>query len=815
MKDATYERLIELLDDSSLSPAAVDCVLAAAEGEPELAAHLAGRAAPARRSPAAQPTVTPARVYLEEIAVEGFRGVGRRARLQLEPGPGLTLVVGRNGSGKSSFAEGLEVLLTGTTLRWEERTKVWQEGWRNLHHEGVVSLDARFRIDGEAKALEVGRTWPTDATLGSPHALRVSGPRDSWDALGWQRPLEQFRPILSYNELGTMFTSPTRAAVLYDALSAVLGLEDFDAVQSALRQQRLASDKAIKGEREARKALRRKLEAAADPRAATAATQLRPRTPDLEAVMRSTVLADAGAEHDARLLVALELPPPDSIAARFGEMKSARERIEELEISDASRLDALAGLLETGLAFHNQHSGPSRDCPLCGTEDALDEGWLLRTHAEAQELRQQSRDLRQARNVFPAARAGAADIFARGTWAALAQGAGAGIEVGDAEGIWEAWSALLAGADDEFMAQGPAVATQLLNAVREAQRKAVAEQATRDLEWRPLRDAIADWVSTARAAARPRDLVGSLKDAETWMKWCTARLRDERLAPVVEAALANWTELRHESNVMLGGVALRERGNQRSVTFDVVVDGTDASAFGVMSQGELSALAISIFLPRAMLPGSPFAFILIDDPVQSMDPAKVDGLARVLARAAGERQVIVFTHDERLPEAVRRLDIDARIMQVQRRAGSKLEIIAARPPSDRHIGEAFAFAKADDVPDEVRARVIPGLCRCAIEAACAARLRRTLLEEGTAHAQVEERLASITSLTGWLAAALNLTVAQGREIREAIRRLGGDDAVEVVDLARRGTHERLNVDGLQLVQGARRLVRALEERPRP
>jgi ABC-type Mn2+/Zn2+ transport system ATPase subunit len=51
----------------------------------------------------------------------------------------------------------------------------------------------------------------------------------------------------------------------------------------------------------------------------------------------------------------------------------------------------------------------------------------------------------------------------------------------------------------------------------------------------------------------------------------------------------------------------------------------------------------------------------IDDPVQSMDPSKVDGLARVLAALAEKRQVVVFTHDTRLPDAVRRLEIEAMI----------------------------------------------------------------------------------------------------------------------------------------------------------
>ena len=90
---------------------------------------------------------------------------------------------------------------------------------------------------------------------------------------------------------------------------------------------------------------------------------------------------------------------------------------------------------------------------------------------------------------------------------------------------------------------------------------------------------------------------------------------------------------------------------------------------------------LSLFLPRATLPESPFRFVVIDDPVQSMDPARVDGLARALEETARTRQVIVFTHDERLPEAVRRLGIESRMFMVTRRPGSVVEVRKSLDPA--------------------------------------------------------------------------------------------------------------------------------------
>lgn len=86
--------------------------------------------------------------------------------------------------------------------------------------------------------------------------------------------------------------------------------------------------------------------------------------------------------------------------------------------------------------------------------------------------------------------------------------------------------------------------------------------------------------------------------------------------------------------LQLDDVMLARWATQRRLELSVSFDGSDSSALGVMSQGELHALALSLFLPRATLPESPFRFLVIDDPVQSMDPARVDGLAKVLELVA-------------------------------------------------------------------------------------------------------------------------------------------------------------------------------------
>jgi hypothetical protein len=224
--------------------------------------------------------------------------------------------------------------------------------------------------------------------------------------------------------------------------------------------------------------------------------------------------------------------------------------------------------------------------------------------------------------------------------------------------------------------------------------------------------------------------------------------------------------------VALGRIELAGAKSQRRVTLDVTVDGIPGAALGVMSQGELHSLALSLFLPRATLSESPFRFVVIDDPVQSMDPARVDGLARALEETARTRQVIVFTHDERLPEAVRRLAIKSTILGITRRPKSVVEVRTSLDPVQGHIEDALALVHTTELPVAVLRRLVPGFCRSALEAAFITVVRRRRLAAGRLHGDVEEELKGAGKLTPLAALALFDDRNKGGDVVNRLNKLG-------------------------------------------
>jgi hypothetical protein len=302
------------------------------------------------------------------------------------------------------------------------------------------------------------------------------------------------------------------------------------------------------------------------------------------------------------------------------------------------------------------------------------------------------------------------------------------------------------------------------------------------------------------------DVCVDLQAAEKWLKAQADGLRDEGLAPIAEQAARTWQALRQESNVDLGPVRLEGSATRRRVALDVTVDGEASAALGVMSQGELHALGLALFLPRAMLDQSPFRFLVIDDPVQAMDPAKVDGLARVLAEVAATHQVVVFTHDDRLPEAVRRLQLGATIWEVARRERSVVDLSRSEDPVARYLGDARAVALTDGLGEVARRRVVPGLCRSAIEAVCHEVVRTKRLAAGDRHADVEAAIAACTTTVTTMALALFDNAGEGSRVLPHVDSRFGGRAADALRACKEGAHGGHDGPLVELVRDVEQLV---------
>jgi len=183
-----------------------------------------------------------------------------------------------------------------------------------------------------------------------------------------------------------------------------------------------------------------------------------------------------------------------------------------------------------------------------------------------------------------------------------------------------------------------------------------------------------------------------------------------------------------------------------------------------------------------------------------------------LAEAALTRQVIVFTHDDRLPEAVRRLGLPATVHNVTRRAKSVVEVRQTTDPVTTLIDDARAVAMTDDLPLDVASRVVPGFCRSAVEAGCMEAVRRRRLAKGKTHDAVEELLTANAKLYPLIALALFDDESRTNDVMPRLKKMG-QWAIDAFTVCKMGAHERHEGELKLLVDNSKRLAQSLQVMP--
>ncbi len=164
----------ELLDaDDAVADETVYLVAAALQGDEELADQLGGDlpSPDASRHTVARrigPPVAGVPSLDHGVGIPRHRPPPRHAGTQSLPG-GITVISGRNGCGKSSFAEALEYALTGESYRFANRAKHWRDSWRNLHSGNPTAIEVDFAMepddDRSGSKVAIGADWAAGADL--------------------------------------------------------------------------------------------------------------------------------------------------------------------------------------------------------------------------------------------------------------------------------------------------------------------------------------------------------------------------------------------------------------------------------------------------------------------------------------------------------------------------------------------------------------------------------------------------------------------------------------------------------------------------
>lgn len=730
-----------LTDNESVADETVYLVAAAMRGDDEFADQLGGDApVPERPKVEKIDAPPPLRAFLRSITVSGFRGIGGRATLEVNPYCGITVISGRNGSGKSSFAEALEFALTGTSYRWEaKKGQHWQASWRNLHAGEPASIKIDFAMepddDRTGTVATVGVDWPPDSKLNAAERWsQIKGQtREPVAALGWDPALKTHRPLMSYDELGGVFEEGQ--AALYDALDTLLGLDEVAAAEGRLKDAEKRLGGARKTANEARTRLRNSLSEVTDPRAEQV-KKLTARVPyDLDAIKATTLgtaTDQAATIAKLRRIAGLEVPTTGKATEVADELRAAIDAHAAGADSAVKALTSRAALLRDALHLHADTGDGA--CPVCET-GTLDAAW----RAGAEE-RLRAAEASTAKHQALAARLKLARSAADGFFGEV-------INVAAVEGVELAALAPFAAAlknartAPDTLADRPShieLAALELDESAAALRKEAAERAD-SLEdaWAPIAGAIVAWVDQETAARKDDASLDQVKRALKCLREAADTLRERRLAPMVEQTSEFWGRMRHESNVDIGNISLEGVANRRHVVVDGAVDGVSTGALTVMSQGELHALALAMFIPRATTPASPFRFLVLDDPIQAMDPAKIAGFLDVLVELGKTRQVIVFSHDDRLPAAIRARSVPAQLLDVTREQGSLVVVKANDLPADRYVADAEALILDDDIDDLIKRKAAPGLFRMAIEAAAHQRYFGERAKAGAAYHETD------------------------------------------------------------------------------
>ena len=658
-------------------------------------------------------------IFFRWLEIEGFRGFARRERFDLDSS--VVILIGPNGTGKTSFFDAIQWLLLGSL----ERLEPWRLR-RNTEH--VVN---QYRAALSEPATVAAGICLDDRNVELRRQGRYDKSRLEWsdedgvlyDDAAQAALVSALTPLGRMSLQQSLLTSgllqqdvirdvlEDKPAARYEQLAAILGLNAVAGFPAAARKRadKLAEDGVAARDRVARletQARETRERISTLEGRATAAPDIEKLQADLRGVLeanseyvgiRGAVPArvdDAerigkAASVAAATLSSLPAAPMKDVADRAAESGPSSEDLEAFRrASDAAQgaVDrAQETLSEAQRRYESQREVSSRltalaaqaipllgeQCPVC--EQSIDPDHVRR-HLEML-VANAPGDLEGLRRAVETA---TSDLATRRQNLVRAQTSlqtaiARSEEIGRASSALASWQSALAEAlrsveDERFDLKVSSAVLERDASARDSTKRGleqIAEACSRlaaGLQWSREAPAISggrarlseiepdltEARDQAAAASAAEDGARSLQRASVR---AVAGVTEERFAllrPVIQDIYTrldphpSFTDLRFAVEVY------RERGVVSAEVWDPELE-LNADPLLVFSSSQANVVALSSFLALGWSSGpDAMPFLLLDDPLQSLDDVNALGFADLCRHMRSRRQLIVSTHDHRL-----------------------------------------------------------------------------------------------------------------------------------------------------------------------
>ncbi|MGP9683065.1 AAA family ATPase [Brachybacterium sp. AOP3-A1-3] len=599
---------------------------------------------------------------LERISIHHFRGVANDDPLvvSFEPTPGITVLHGLNGAGKSSVSDAIEFGLSGKPSEASSATGGKSPLWDPVHlargsqsaHVSVTLTSGTARLVLDASLDSSGAIQSHTATIKDAEGERQA-PLDS----SWRAALLSHQPVFAYASLERRVQLSKDLAEYFEGLLALGG--SFTALHDEIVLRSGASTEALQRWNVARSSAMQLLEEIDSARTSESSPPaLSPvREPqigeDMQEWIESAGLLEGGQEYSTL--------PGDT----HGQLADCAHKL----LDSIRALEAARGtselLLSAGLEqLHNEaryHRIGGDTCPVC-LEVAPD--WLkkLRSTVEKnQSIANQKKSVNACTKALTDLAGALLDPILEVTDGAIVDSE----LLPRASTLRHLVESFRESREDgvssnfEVMLASSNLANWIISDGAKSLIGEAIERTDSLKQWAIARSRVASsfievWKSDGPAAM----------DATAW-KETTKRLDDlrkhlrGRRSVTLERRSSDRIEkLLADANLRLKGInVLSTKASMELVDeHDKVVD------LGMLSAGQRNAVLLAPLL--ACIDSGPFGFIILDDPVHAFDELRIDRLASTLAELALTRRVIVLTHDERLKEhlVARTLEYDTRMV---------------------------------------------------------------------------------------------------------------------------------------------------------